>query len=139
MQPSLPYTAPELVAGSTSSSDARITPACDVFSLGAIAYELLAAKQLLPVGSSGGEYRARLGMLGTADMSAVPPQLQASAALSLTLFWCGTTMAIKLVTMFSKFGTRQAIVAHVSLQQYLWHALGQIVTALLLLMLCCFP
>ena len=47
-QPPLPYVAPELVASGT----AGVTSAADVFSLGALAYELLSGRQLLPVGHS---------------------------------------------------------------------------------------
>lgn len=48
-QPPLPYTAPELVAAGAGT---RITASADVFSLAAVAYEALAKRQLLPVGSN---------------------------------------------------------------------------------------
>lgn len=78
LQPPLPYTAPELVAGSMASSAVRVTGAADVFSLAALTYELLSQKQLLPVGCSAGEHCARVGSLGSADMTAVPRQLEGS-------------------------------------------------------------
>ncbi|EFN53517.1 hypothetical protein CHLNCDRAFT_136879 [Chlorella variabilis] len=58
-QPPLPYVAPELVAG----GGAGITGAADVFSLGALAFQLLTRRQLLPVGHSLGEYESRLHSL----------------------------------------------------------------------------
>ncbi|WIA09380.1 hypothetical protein OEZ85_008786 [Tetradesmus obliquus] len=73
--PPLPYTAPELVGGCMASSAASLSGA-DCFSLAALCYQLLAGRQLLPVGSSTGEYRSRLSGLGSADMSGVAGSLQ---------------------------------------------------------------
>lgn len=65
-----------MLAGSMAVSEQRLHPACDVFSLAAITYELVKGKPLLPVGSSLGEYRSRLSMLSGVDMSGVPGTLQ---------------------------------------------------------------
>ncbi|WIA29467.1 hypothetical protein OEZ86_011968 [Tetradesmus obliquus] len=74
--PPLPYTAPELVGGCMASSAASLSGAADCFSLAALCYQLLAGRQLLPVGSSTGDYRSRLSGLGSADMSGVTGSLQ---------------------------------------------------------------
>lgn len=76
LQPPLPYTAPELVGGCMASSAASLSGAADCFSLAALCYQLLAGRQLLPVGSSTGDYRSRLSGLGSADMSGVTGSLQ---------------------------------------------------------------
>ncbi len=57
-QPPLAYVAPELVA---SSTQAGITPSSDMFSLGAVAYELLTKRQLLPVGRWASSAVSRMG------------------------------------------------------------------------------
>jgi hypothetical protein len=80
-QPSLPYTAPELVGGASLPGSAPLggaaSGAADVFSLALLAYELLQGQPLLShVGSSSGAYRSTLPALPSADMSRVPAQLQ---------------------------------------------------------------
>lgn len=79
LQPSLPYTAPELVGGCLDSSDVSLSGAADCFSLAALTYQLLTGKQVLPVGSSTGEYRSRLSMLASADMSGIAGNMQVRA------------------------------------------------------------
>ncbi|KAF8073098.1 Scyl2 [Scenedesmus sp. PABB004] len=74
--PPLGYTAPELVGGCLASSDVALSGAADCFSLAALAAQLLTGRQLLPVGSSTGEYRSRLAGLPSADLSGVPGTLQ---------------------------------------------------------------
>jgi hypothetical protein len=61
-----------------ASSDASLSGAADCFSLAALSYQLLTGRQLLPVGSSTGEYRSRLSGLSSADMSGVAGSLQVS-------------------------------------------------------------
>eukprot|EP00775_Hariotina_reticulata_P010443 gene10443-10601_t len=75
-QPPLPYTAPELVGSSMASSTVCLSGAADCFSLATITYQLVLGKQLLPVGSSTGEYRSRLSNAGCWDMSGIPGSLQ---------------------------------------------------------------
>lgn len=91
MQPPLAYTAPELVAAASmaTASDAPLSGAADCFSLAAITYQLLTGRQLLPVGSSTGEYRSRLGSLaaGGGNMAALPAPLQVWRS------WHGSTLA----------------------------------------------
>jgi hypothetical protein len=65
LQPPLPYVAPELVAASATTT---VTGAADVFSLGAVAFELLARLQLLPVGHNLAEYESRVHSLTLMDM-----------------------------------------------------------------------
>jgi hypothetical protein len=59
-----------------ATSEQRLHPASDVFSLAVITYELLQHKQLLPVGHNLGEYRSRLTMVQRVDMSGVPGTVQ---------------------------------------------------------------
>ena len=49
---------------------------CSHVHAGCLAYELLAGKPLLKVGTSLSEYRAKMASLGTVDLSGVSPQLQ---------------------------------------------------------------
>ncbi|KAJ9510959.1 hypothetical protein QJQ45_027821 [Haematococcus lacustris] len=88
-KPSLPYSAPELVGGwggaQSSLPSSALSPAADVFSLAALAYELLsgAGQLLLPVRNSLTEYKAAVlpaGLGGQQGLQAVlasaPPLLQ---------------------------------------------------------------
>lgn len=59
-----------------SAFTGSVTPAADVFSLAILAFELWAGHQLLPVRSNLHDYRAKLAVLGTADMAGVHPALQ---------------------------------------------------------------
>jgi SCY1-like protein 2 len=58
--------APELVA---RGAQPPATGAADVFSLAALAFELLARRQLLPVGARLAEYESRVASLTLVDMT----------------------------------------------------------------------
>ena len=87
LQPPLAYTAPELVAGSGVAGAATApgappppAAAADVFSLGALALDLLSGRAPPAAGGGGigiGEYRARFGAMAGADVSGAPPPAQA--------------------------------------------------------------
>jgi hypothetical protein len=75
-QPPLAHTSPELVGGSMASSNVCLSGAADCFSLATITYQLVVGQQLLPVGSSTGEYRSRMSNAGCWDMSGISGSLQ---------------------------------------------------------------
>ena len=52
-----------------ASATTTVTGAADVFALGAVAFELLARRQLLPVGHNLAEYESRVHSLTLMDMS----------------------------------------------------------------------
>ena len=52
-----------------ASATTTVTGAADVFALGAVAFELLARRELLPVGHNLAEYESRVHSLTLMDMS----------------------------------------------------------------------
>ncbi|EPS68984.1 hypothetical protein M569_05783, partial [Genlisea aurea] len=71
LQPSINYAAPELVRRKASS----VGSACDIFSLGCLAYHLIARKPLLNCNNNVKMYTNSLTYLTTENFSAIPREL----------------------------------------------------------------
>lgn len=71
MQPSLPYTAPEVVSGS-----GKYGQAADSFSLGALIFELYHKSQLLPVAANLASYSSTIDTLNAQPMDKIPDSLR---------------------------------------------------------------
>lgn len=57
-----------------------VTPACDIFSLGLVAYEALSKQQLLAVGDELLDYKSKVASIGHMDFSSVSQQFQCKFA-----------------------------------------------------------
>lgn len=75
-QPQLGYVAPELASGYGQDMHTNVTPACDIFSLGLLAYGALTKQQLLVVGDELMEYRNKIASISQIDLSRVSQQFQ---------------------------------------------------------------
>jgi len=71
LQPSLDYTAPELVRSKTST----VSCASDIFSLGCLAYHLLARRPLLECNNNARMYTSKITYLSHESFSHIPPEL----------------------------------------------------------------
>lgn len=71
LQPSLDYTAPELVRTNTST----VSCASDIFSLGCLVYHLLARKPLLECNNNARMYTSKITYLSHESFSNIPPEL----------------------------------------------------------------
>ncbi|GMH34388.1 hypothetical protein BSKO_02222 [Bryopsis sp. KO-2023] len=75
-KPPLQYVAPELASGHGRDLTTNITPACDIFSFGLVAFEVFAKRPLLDVREELMEYKSKVASIGQVDLSAISPQLQ---------------------------------------------------------------
>lgn len=71
LQPSLDYTAPELVRSKTPT----VSCASDIFSLGCLAYHLLARRPLLECNNNARMYTSKITYLSHESFSHIPPEL----------------------------------------------------------------
>lgn len=71
LQPSLDYTAPELVRSKTPT----VSCASDIFSLGCLAYHLVARRPLLECNNNARMYTSKITYLSHDSFSSIPPEL----------------------------------------------------------------
>lgn len=76
MQPSLSYVAPELASGYGQDSSTEVTPTCDIFSFGLVAYEAIVKHKLLRVKDELMDYKNQVAGIAQSDLSAVSPNFQ---------------------------------------------------------------
>ena len=76
MKPPLQYTSPELVLDARQQQQRPLSLASDVFSLGAVVYEVMCRQQMMTA-LNAGEYRAFVTSTHLLPMSKVPIGLQA--------------------------------------------------------------
>ena len=73
LQPDLNYLAPELAGGHTDDMSTCTTPACDIFSLALLSYEVLSGSKLLSTKREIVYYKSKVVSLAKETFSGVPP------------------------------------------------------------------